>query len=162
MHTISLHTENGIFLFHETDSLERDIVLNELPDIIQDMIELKLLDLYFDTAWNIKRNNGPCVTVRDNDVNFYVPYHESFELNDFILYWSILYTCHHAHELISAPYGMFVSWLYNELTRSSTFYFTDKHESNYSMVYPGTLWDLQQNKTVFEENYTFLVIDAIG
>jgi hypothetical protein len=154
MYPISIFSGSNEYLIGESESLDKDSVKSRLPDVIQKCLSMSLLD-YNESILSL---SSPTIRIKDKELYYTLPYHETFTRDDYILYWFILYVCEHASEVYGTPEKMFVSWVYDmfdTITEQVEFVGED-------VIYPGALWELEESDHEFREQYLFRVIEPIG
>jgi hypothetical protein len=154
MYPISIQSGSNVYLIGESESLDKDSVVSHLPDVIQKCLRMSLLD-YKESFISL---NSQTIRIKDKEVYYTLPYHETFTRDDYILYWFILYVCEKASEVYGTPEKMFVSWVYDMFDT-----ITEQVEGiGEELIYPGALWELEELYHEFREQYLFRVIEPIG
>jgi hypothetical protein len=154
MYPISIQSGSNRYLIGESESLDKDSVVSHLPDVIQKCLRMSLLD-YKESIISL---NSQTIRIKDKEVYYSLPYHETFTRDDYILYWFILYVCEKASDVYGTPENMFVSWVYDMFDT-----ITEQVEGfGEDVIYPGTLWTLEDSDHEFREQYLFRVIEPIG
>jgi hypothetical protein len=169
MYPILLQSGANDYLLGEFNSInDKERVISELPPVIQTCLSLNVL--FEKESVRVEKESvrvekesritvtGPSIRVKAHDVFYTLPYHDSFTQMDYIVYWFLLYICEKASEVYGTPEKMFVGWIYDML---DTIFNQVEWDDN-SLIYPGSLWVLEESEHVFREHYVFRVVQPVG
>lgn len=154
MYSIRIESGSNAYMLSESESLDKADVINALPSIIQKCLSMSVLD---ENECCIKLT-GQSIRIKNQDVYYTIPYHETFTQEDYILYWFVLYVCENSSHVYGTPEKMFVGWVYDMFDT-----ITEQVELNIDThIYPGSVWVLEESDHVFREVYVFNSIEPVG
>jgi hypothetical protein len=162
MYPILIQSGANDYLLGEFNSInDKERVISELPPFIQTCLRLNVL--VEKESVRVEKESrmtvtGPSIRVKAHDVFYTLPYHDSFTQMDYIVYWFLLYICEKASEVYGTPEKMFVGWIYDMFDTIANQVEWDDD----SLIYPGSLWVLEESEHVFREHYVFRVVQPVG